>query len=64
VLALFLIVIGNLVFVTVGLLSGIRPRGYVFLFLVWIMGITLLIMLARLWRALVLQRVPPPGGPT
>ncbi len=63
VLILFLIVIGNLMFVTMGLLNGIRPRRYVFLFSVWVMGITGLVMLARLWRALVLQRVSPPSEP-
>jgi hypothetical protein len=64
VLMLFIIVIGNLVLATIGLLGGSRPRGYLFLFLAWTMGITGLVMLARLWRAMVLQREPPPSEPT
>jgi membrane protein implicated in regulation of membrane protease activity len=64
VLTLFLIIMGNLVLATMGLLGGARPRGYVFLFLAWTMGITGFVMLARLWRAMVLQRASPPSEPT
>ncbi len=56
VLALFLIVIVNIVLATIGLLGGNRPSRYVFLFFVWIMGITGLVILARLWRAMVMLR--------
>lgn len=62
-LVLVLIVIGNLVLATMGLLGGSRPRGYLFLFLAWSMGITGLVMLARLWRAVVLQQESPPREP-
>ena len=64
VLILFLFVIGNLVLVTMGFLSGLRPRGHVFLFLAWVVGITGLIMLARLWRALEPEKSLPPREPT
>ena len=64
VLVLFLIVIGNLVLATIGLLGGSRPSRYVFLFFAWIMGITGLVMLAKLWRAMVLLRGIQSGEPT
>jgi hypothetical protein len=65
VLLLVLIVIGNLMLATMGLLGNSRPRGYLFLFLAWSMGITGLVMLARLWRALVSQQESqPPEPPT
>ncbi len=64
VLILFLFVIANLVLVTMGFLGGLRPRGHVFLFLAWVVGITALIMLARLWRALEPDRSLPPREPT
>ena len=65
VLLLVLIVIGNLILATMGLLSNSRPRGYLFIFLAWSMGITGLVMLARLWRALVSQQESqPPEPPT
>ena len=64
VLILFLIVIVNLIVVSIGLLGGSRRHGILSLFLVWAMGIIGLIMLARLWRAMVRQRMSLPSGPT
>jgi DMSO reductase anchor subunit len=64
VVVLFLFVLGNLILVTMGFLSGLRPHGHVLLFLAWVMGITALIMLARLWRALEPEASAPPREPT
>jgi hypothetical protein len=64
VLVLFLIVMGNLILIAMGLLGGSRRSGYIFLFFVLSMAITGLVILARLWRATVVQRVPPPREPT
>lgn len=63
VLFLFLVVIANLVLGTMGLLGRSGPRGYVILFLLWTMGITGLVMLARLGRAMVPPREQPPRDP-
>jgi hypothetical protein len=64
VLILFLIVTVNLILISIGLLGGSRPHGYRPLFLVWLMGMIGLVMLARLWRAMVRQRRSPPTEPT
>ncbi len=64
VLILFLIVIVNLILVTIGLLGGSRPHGYLSLFLVWVTGIVGLVMLARLWRAMVRQRMSSRSEPS
>jgi hypothetical protein len=64
VLVLFLIVLGNLILATMGLLGGSRRSRYIVLFLVWIMGSTGVVMLARLWRAMVLLRGLQPREPT
>jgi hypothetical protein len=63
VLTLFLIVIVNLVLISIGLLGGSRSHGYLPFFLVWVMGIIGLVMLARLWRAMVRQRMSSPSEP-
>jgi hypothetical protein len=64
VLILFLIVIGNLVLVTIGFVGGSRPHKYFYLFMLWVMGIIGIVMLARLWRAVVRQRMSLPSEPT
>jgi hypothetical protein len=63
VLVLFLFVTVNLILVSIGLVGSSRPHGYRTLFLVWVMGIIGLVMLARLWRELVRQRMSPPSKP-
>jgi hypothetical protein len=64
VLVLFLIVMATLILPTVGFLSGSRQSRYIFLFFVWIMGSTGVVLLAHLWRAMLLRRLQPREPPT
>jgi len=56
VLILAAILIGNLVFFTLGLLGSSSSRRYVVLCVVWIIAIVGLVLLVRLWRAMVPRR--------
>ncbi len=63
VLGLALILVGNLILVSMGLVGDSSPRRYVILCFVWVIAIVGITLLARLWRAMVPRRVSPPSEP-